>query len=236
MAAQLVAEELGECELIALPQFNTKEYIDAERIGIVCPVYYWGLPNIVRETVSKLNIKSGAYVFGIVTMGGSSGNALPALEKILADSETPHKLSYGASVKCPDNYSTVMGFQKPEKHEGILKEAEEQLSQIAEDIKEQRENQIPKFRRTLEILFASSRKSVWKKDGKFRIEDTCVGCGDCEKNCPVHNIHMENGKPAFLHKCEFCMSCISKCSKSAINVGKRTVGKPRYTNNTVKKS
>ena len=31
----------------------------------------------------------------------------------------------------------------------------------------------------------------------FQTGDTCIGCGQCVKNCPKNNIALENGKPHY---------------------------------------
>lgn len=236
MAAQIIAAKLGDCQLIALSQFNTMETIEAERVGVVCPVYYWGLPNIVRETVAKLKLKPDTYVYGIITMGSSAGNALPELERILASHSVPNKLSYGACVKCPDNYSTLLGFQKPASQKQLLADARVQLENSSEEIEKRKVNQIPKFKKTTEFLFSSKRKSLRKNAGKYCVGQECIGCGECVRSCPVQNIRMEEGKPVFGQQCEFCLSCISNCRQFAIQIGKKTKGKPRYTNPMVKKT
>lgn len=233
MVARMIAEamsqrELGECEIMPISQFNTKEKLETDSLGIVCPVYWFGLPNIVRETVAKMNIKTGTYIYAVITMGSSAGNALPELSKLLEQKQ--NTLSYGACVKCPDNYTTMLGAQKVQKHKLILEEARKAIKEIASDICEQKENQIPKFHKFTELLFSSQRHSLAGQDKKFYVDETCNGCGLCEKKCPVQNIRMEGGKPLWQHHCEFCISCISYCPQNAIQFGRKTKGKPRYQN------
>ena len=63
---------------------------------------------------------------------------------------------------------------------------------------------------------------------KFRTEDSCIGCGKCEKVCPLGNIRMEKGLPQWGDRCTHCMACINFCPKDAIEYGKGSVGKIRY--------
>lgn len=66
------------------------------------------------------------------------------------------------------------------------------------------------------------------KSAAFRAGDACIGCGQCARKCPMNNIRMENGKPAWGQACTHCMACICYCPTEAIEYGKKSVGKPRY--------
>ena len=70
------------------------------------------------------------------------------------------------------------------------------------------------------------RKNI--KDKPFRVLDTCIGCGLCEKNCVMSNITMQDGRPVWNGNCTHCMACICGCPEAAIEYGKKSVGKPRY--------
>jgi uncharacterized Fe-S center protein len=50
-------------------------------------------------------------------------------------------------------------------------------------------------------------------------EDKCIGCGECEKVCPVEAIQMENDKSALSReKCIGCASCVGVCPNMALFV------------------
>lgn len=73
--------------------------------------------------------------------------------------------------------------------------------------------------------------SNWKTLSKnFIITTDCIECGYCEKICPTSNIVISDGNPSFQEKCVSCLACYQRCSKKAINYGKRTIGKRRYFN------
>lgn len=233
MAARMISSKLAEhtqegCSCISFSEFDAGEEIVADRLGIVCPVYFWGLPNLVRTILERTKIKPGTYIFSVITMGSNAGNALSELNSLLK--KTQNQLSYGLTVKCPDCYSTVLGSQKPHTHERILEEARGAIEQAADDIMEKKVNQTPKYHKLLESLVGSYRRSLSKQDKKFFADGNCNGCGYCAENCPVKNIRMEEQKPVWQHQCEFCLSCISFCPKSAVQMGRKTKGKPRYQN------
>ena len=52
----------------------------------------------------------------------------------------------------------------------------------------------------------------------------CIGCGLCEKLCPMGNIAVKNGIAASSDKCTMCYRCISKCPTQAITLlGKKVI-------------
>ncbi len=54
----------------------------------------------------------------------------------------------------------------------------------------------------------------------FKVDkDKCVKCGLCVKNCPAHNIEMdENGKFKFHNDCIMCACCSFNCPTNAFNI------------------
>lgn len=59
----------------------------------------------------------------------------------------------------------------------------------------------------------NAKKSALKIDG-----GRCVGCGLCEKRCPVGNISVSDGKAVPLGNCALCYRCINACPKQAITL------------------
>lgn len=53
----------------------------------------------------------------------------------------------------------------------------------------------------------------------FEVNNNCIHCGLCEKNCPTKNIIIKNDKVYFKEKCMICMRCVFNCPKDAINPG-----------------
>ena len=70
--------------------------------------------------------------------------------------------------------------------------------------------------------FARSTKS-------FYATDACNGCGLCAQNCPAHTITLTNGKPVWAAQCYQCLRCLNECPQTAIQYGKATETRGRYS-------
>ena len=52
----------------------------------------------------------------------------------------------------------------------------------------------------------------------------CIGCGLCERLCPMGNIAVKNGIAVSGDKCTMCYRCISKCPEQVITLlGKKVI-------------
>lgn len=99
-AATRIAASLGDTELVPIAAFrNTAARLapGAGRVGIVCPVYFTGLPAMVAAFAEHLNLSGAEYIFSVVTHGGGGGAA--ALRQ-----------STGSSGRRPDGDS-MRGFR-----------------------------------------------------------------------------------------------------------------------------
>lgn len=55
-------------------------------------------------------------------------------------------------------------------------------------------------------------------------EDKCIGCGKCEKLCPMNNIRIVDKKVVQNNQCTMCYRCINNCPKQAMTLlGKKIV-------------
>ena len=192
-------------------------------IGFVFPSYYGNLPRIVRNFISNININPESWIFAVVAMGGVGEGSVAALEKAL--NEKGLKLRYGRGLHTPANYIMMYNPASVEKGAKWNIAAEKKLKAIANDIKVRRE-----LIRKNPITASNLYKNIESLDAAFYTDDKCVGCGQCEKICPVRNIKITDGKPKWLHRCEHCAACIQWCPKQSIQYGKKTVKRRRYIN------
>lgn len=85
-AARKIAAGLGDCGLVPIASLEDtpgKIVPQADRVGIVCPVYDAGVPVLVAEFADRLDLSRAGYVFALVTLGGIGVSALHQLDHIL---------------------------------------------------------------------------------------------------------------------------------------------------------
>lgn len=233
--AKGISRDIGECELVPIGSTTATLGVivpAADRVGIVSPVYFVGLPSIVAEFSGRLDLSGVRYVFGVMTMGGSGGgSALRQLDTILKEGPGTRGLDSGFSVRMPGNYLLMYNSPEEQKRETMLKDAERCIKEIAEVVGEEAKREIPwspLLSLVHRIMYPRFIAGVHEADRSFSVDDRCTSCGTCAEVCPVANIRMEGGRPTWLHHCEQCLACIHLCPTEAIQSGKKTEGRTRY--------
>jgi len=200
---------------------------DGAKIGFVFPSYYGNLPRAVKSFVEKIDIKPGAYIFAVVTMGGMGRGSVGALDKALKAKGL--RLDYGVGAAAPSNNVILYDPADTDGAGPKLDKLDARLTKIADDIKAGK-------RKVRSVPFVMNKlyKNIGKIDEDFTVSGACTGCGICEKICPVKNIALESGRPKWLGHCERCVACISWCPVKAIDYGEKTKSRRRYRNPRVK--
>jgi ferredoxin len=237
-AAKDLAGELGDAKLLSIAKAMSTGQIDqnCDKLGIVFPVYMWGLPSIVVEFINKLKPAGNKYIFTLVTYGGTAMAVHTQAEKLLKANGL--ELAGGFGVQMPGNYTPMYGARPDEKQRGMFEKERAKIKDIAAIIKSGEKGKIDRgaflFSWLLSgLVYNMSMPKVHGFDKKFVLEDSCTGCGLCEKVCPVSNIKLVDNKPQWLHKCEHCMGCLQWCPVEAIQYGK-SKGRKRYRNPDIK--
>ena len=214
--AQRLAEALNEtlCDMATTDIRNT----DSMTLGFVMPVYYWGIPNIVLDFLKDFRISDKPYIYLIFTCGGSTGAAGKMFEKALG-----RKTNAQFSVVMPDTWTPMFDVSDKAKMEHILDAAEPKIDEIIEKVKSQAKgdfNRHKGFTPLTPLVYPSYKKQSTRK---FTVSGDCISCGLCEKLCPSGIIKLENGKPVWTSdKCAFCLGCLHRCPKFAIQFGRKT--------------
>ena len=87
-----LSAELGECTIHKIAEYSG-EKIAGNTLGIIFPVYNWGLPLIICDFLRKIYVSDDTYIYAVANFGGLPGKALDQCKDILK--ENGLKLSSG---------------------------------------------------------------------------------------------------------------------------------------------
>ena len=230
--AEKIAKEIEDRIMNINDKIKQKEnsFIKTDgRLIFVVPTYAWRIPVIVKEWILRTEFSDVNQVWFVMNCGSEIGNAAKYNKELCEQNNLIYMGT--AQIVMPENYIAM--FDAPDKEEAkqIISKAEPVIDNIIDLIKEGKKFPIPRNNLYDRFMSGPVNKifyALFVKADAFKVEDKCIGCGKCEKNCPLNNIKFQNGKPVWGKDCTHCMACICHCPTEAIEYGKKSVGKPRY--------
>ncbi len=164
----------------------------------------------------------GKKVFIIATMGLFSGDGSGMLGRLLQ--RCGAKVTGGLHLKMPDSIADVKALKRPpEKNKELVKQAEHKIYEAVKRLKAgdpPREGIGPVYR--LAGFFGQRAyfgHKTRKYSSKLKIDtDKCLGCGICEKLCPMNNITIRDQKAVPGDRCTMCYRCINNCPAQALTL------------------
>jgi ferredoxin len=245
--AQNIATGMGDTELLSIPKVinvaisveNGDISLDTSKIGLVFPVYMWGMPNIVVEFVRKLELNKKHYIFAVATCAGQPGETLIQLQKLLqekgADLDAGFAVREASNTIQKDNIFINIA-RLIERDEIISKSGKERLPEIIEVISRNQKHKVETSSRLLNLygrwVYSMAMPRI-NTMGQFFADDNCSLCLTCQRICPSDNIKIVNDKPTWNQNCEFCQACVQWCTKEAIHIKDEDL-KRRYHNPEIK--
>lgn len=230
-AAQKIAKALGE-NAVSITDCLKKDFRNFfadknENIGFVFPVYNFGLPITVIDFIKNLNIKTNNnYVFTVATYGGFSGGASKMVKEVLSAKGIDANAQY--SVRMPDTWTPAYDVSDKVKNAKINATADKKIDKIIKKIKKRRSGNYDSRRIPFADKFYDGYESM-RRTSSLSVEDNCIGCGLCAKQCPVNAIEIRSGKPVWVkEKCAMCLGCLHHCPEFAIQRGSKTKEHGQY--------
>ncbi len=200
-------------QIIDLPNLHFKDDV----IGLVFPVYGFGMPRMVREFLQKATWEAD-YSFAVGTYGNLPGAAMMDVQKY-AKQHGKH-FDYAESLLMVDNY--LPGFDMDDQIAKLPgKRVDENLSRIIADIRNRRKAEATTgliWRAFTALMRSGERRFMnGKQAQRYMINQDCTRCGVCAKVCPAENISVTD-KVIFGDHCEGCQGCLHLCPQNAIHM------------------
>lgn len=222
---------------------------EGERLGFVFPVHGWRVPKLVRDFISRLQIRQRnqegvvPFAYCVCTAGDSIGKTIENLNKTLSRNASLSgigvtKVTSSYSLIMPESYVGFPFMDVDPRGRGIWKieKSKVELGVICEELLNRKEgvNRLVKgpipwfFTKVVGGFF----EHVLITDKHFHVTaDKCVKCGICANVCPVNDIDGGKGEmPRWLHHkdCLTCFNCYHHCPHHAIEFGHQTQQKGQY--------
>ncbi len=199
------------------------------------PVQYSNIPKIVHDfIIYNRALWQGKKIFVIATMRIFSGDGSGILARLLETCGA--SITGGLHLKMPDSICDERVLKNSLKQNKILvHKADAKTKEAVHKLKAGNppweglgslSRLAGLFGQRLYFLNKTKRYT-----DKLKINTVkCIGCGKCEKLCPLGNITLQNGTAISGNTCTMCYRCINQCPKQAITLlGKRVYEQNSYS-------
>ena len=225
-AAKKIGEALDLPVMHIADKEASRELTEANTIGIVFPVYAWGMPAMVENFIKSCTFSKESYIFAIAMCGGNAAGTLKDCAKAIE--KRGGRLSAGFAVRnsttpdTPDDelkgiIKLVKKLSGPS-HERFEGRKDEIMSILKQRASHPVELSKPLGNIVGSFIHSKAKKIFLAQDKNFSMSSSCIQCGFCTRVCPAENITIEDGTLTWHGKCQQCYSCKAVCEHDGIAV------------------
>ncbi len=232
--AKVIAKKTGH-ELLSINNWikhNEKGLISSKNpLIFVCPVYSGRIPRVVEKFIKENKFEGNKKAYFIVTCFQNSWDTEKYIKKLCH--EVNFQFQGAKEVLMPQNYIMMYPILDRQSADRVIDSVTPMIYEIAKQIGDGKNLNMnkPSFKgKIMSSVINPIFYSMVVKSKKFYTTEKCTKCGICMEVCPMNNIKIIDGKPKWGNNCTHCTACINRCPSSAIEYGKKTVGKERYYN------
>jgi ferredoxin len=228
-----VANRLAEAlDTQAISILDVKQGPLADIHGFVCPTYAWGLPSVMEDFLATRPVsRHECGMFFVATYGTTPGQIHYFADKALRKgSGFTFDAFFG--VKMPDTWTPIFDLSSEQKVQAKLENVQPQIEYIINKLRQSARGNYMKGRLPAVARLAHHPYyDHMRKTSNFHVEQTCVSCGLCARDCPVQAICMMDKRPVWkVERCAMCLGCLHRCPKFAIQYGGGTKAHGQYVN------
>ena len=230
--AKIIAKENND-DLLSINDWmkNNKK----ETLIFVCPIYSGRIPPIVENFIKQNKFEGNTNSYFITTCFQNAWNSEKYIKKLCM--QTNLQFQGAKEILMPQNYIMMYPILDKQNADKVIESVTPQIYKIAKEIKNNSKLSMnkPSFQgKIMSIIVNPIFYSMIVKTKNFYTTDKCTKCGMCVDLCSMNNIKILNDKPQWGNNCIHCTSCINCCPNSAIEYGKKTIGKERYYNKNLR--
>ena len=200
---------------------------------IICsPVYVCEMPRFVSYHLKHTKFCGNRNVYFVFTSGGYAGMSGSLAKRIVKNKKMIYKGH--AEIKMPSNH-VVSNMYPPTEHDECVKRINaavkevKKLAKIVQNEGEFKARHVFLYEKMVILPFNPFWAKYMQPTKGFFTTDKCIGCGLCQKSCPINNIKIVDKHPVWINKqCAHCMACILNCPFEAIEYADITQKKEKY--------